>query len=267
MCEPWLIDRLADDLQRLGLGTGNLVMVHASLRAVGPVDGGAGGLLDAIESVIGPTGTMLMMVSARDDASWVNEQPEHERATLLAGTEPFDARRAPSDPDNGALAEVFRCRPGAVPSDHPEGRFVASGRLAAALTTDVPWDDYYGPGSPLERLVDHGGLVLRLGADLDTVTLLHLAEYLVGLPDKRRVRRHRLVATPDGTQVRVVECLDDSDGIVDHPGEDYFAVILRAYLATGRARVGTVGSATSELLAARDLVPFGVAWMVANLGR
>ena len=267
MAEPWPVDRLADDLRGLGLATDDLVMVHASLRAVGAVDGGADGLLDAIESVISPSGTVLMMVSARDDASWVNEQPEHERASLLAGTEPFDARLSPSDPDNGALAEVFRCRPGGFASDHPEGRFVASGRLAAALTANVPWDDYYGPGSPLERLVDHGGRVLRLGADLDTVTLLHLAEYLVVLPEKRRVRRHRLVATPDEPRVRVVECLDDCDGIVDHPGEDYFAIILRAYLATGRARVGVIGSATSELVDAHDLVAFAVAWMAANLGR
>ena len=267
MAEQWPIDRLANDLQRLGLATGDVVMVHASLRAVGPVDGGGDGLLDAIESVVGPSGTVLMMVSALDDASWVNERPEHERAALLAGTEPFDARRSPSDPDNGALAEVFRRRPRAAASDHPEGRFVASGRLAIAFTANVPWDDYYGPGSPLERLVDHGGLVLRLGADLDTVTLLHLAEYLVVLPEKRRVRRHRLVAASDGPRVRVVECLDDSDGIVDHPGEDYFAIILRAYLATGRARVGAVGSAMSELLDAHDLVAFAVAWMAANLGR
>ena len=80
--------------------------------------------------------------------------------------------------------------------------------------------------------------MLRLGADLDTVTLLHLAEQLVPLADKRRVRRHRRVVGPAGPTTRVVETFDDSAGIVDHPGEDYFAVITRAYLAEGRARTG-----------------------------
>jgi hypothetical protein len=37
---------------------------------------------------------------------------------------------------------------------------------------------------------------------------------------------------------RVVDCLDDEHGIVDWPGEDYFATILRDYLATSRAKQG-----------------------------
>ena len=106
--------------------------------------------------------------------------------------------------------------------------------------------------------------MLRLGADLDTVTLTHYAEYLVPLPDKRRIRRHRLVTTPHGPQVRVVEALDDSEGIVDYPGEDYFATILSDYLRTGRGRVGTVGTARSELIEATDFVEFAVEWMIQH---
>ena len=171
----------------------------------------------------------------------------------------------PADPDIGVFAEVFRTRPRTKVSDHPEGRFAASGALADRLLDDVPWDDYYGPGSPLERFVQAGGRVLRLGADLDTVTLLHYAEYLAPVPSKRRVRRHRLVKGREGPEVRVVECLDDSDGIVDYPGEDYFAVILREYLATGRASTGFVGRATSELIEAADVVEFAVSWMAEHL--
>jgi aminoglycoside N3'-acetyltransferase len=133
------------------------------------------------------------------------------------------------------------------------------------LLDDVPWDDYYGPGSPLERFVQADGRVLRLGADLDTLTLIHYAEYLAPIPSKRRVRRHRLVKGRERPEIRVVDCLDDSDGIVDHPGEDYFAVILREYLATGRASIGFVGRATSELIEAADVVEFSVCWMSEHL--
>jgi aminoglycoside 3-N-acetyltransferase len=79
------------------------------------------------------------------------------------------------------------------------------------------------------------------------------------------VRRHHMVPGPYGPEVRAVESLDDSDGIVDHPGDDYFATILRAYLATGRAATGTVGQASSELLDGPDLVTFAVAWMAEHL--
>jgi aminoglycoside N3'-acetyltransferase len=206
-----------------------------------------------------------MTLGARDDRGWVNERPEADRPRLLEGAEPFDHLSTPADPDVGVLAEVFRTHPATLVSDHPEGRFGASGPMAAQLVEQVPWDDYYGPGSPLERLVEAGGRVLRLGADLDTLTLLHYAEYLTHVPSKRRVRRHRLVATAGGPQLRVVECLDDSDGIVEHPGEDYFAVILRHYLATGRASVGAVGGAVSQLIDAADVVDHGVAWMAEHL--
>ena len=262
----WSIKQLTADLQRLGVATGDLLMVHASLRAIGPVACGAEGVIDALEATAGPTGTLFMTLGARDDWSWVNDRPESERPELLRGTEPFDCLVAPADPDIGVLAEVFRTRARTRVSDHPEGRFGASGPLAGRLLDDVPWHDYYGPGSPLDRFVQAGGRVLRLGADLDTLTVLHYAEYLAPVATKRRVRRHRLVKGREHPEVRVVECLDDSDGIVDYPGEDYFAVILREYFAGGRAATGLVGGATSELIEAADVVEFGVAWMTEHLG-
>ena len=71
------------------------------------------------------------------------------------------------------------------------------------------------------------------------------------------------VATAE-PECRVVETWDDEDGIVEYPGEDYFAQILRAYLATGRGSRGLVGSASSELIDAGDIVAFGVSWMVEH---
>jgi aminoglycoside N3'-acetyltransferase len=263
--EPRTVAEIAADLRGLGIEAGDVVMVHASLRAIGPVVSGADGVIDALVEAIGPSGTVLVNTGVRDDLAWVNERPEDERADLLAGSEPFDHLTTPADPDNGVLAEVFRTRTGTVVSDHPEGRFGATGRDAEGLVADVPWDDYYGPGSPLERLVEARGKVLRLGADPDTVTLIHYAEQLVDIAGKRRVRRHRVVRGADGPQLRVIETFDDSDGIVDHPGEDYFITILREYLATGRAAIGVVGDAPSQLLDAGDLVTFSIAWMAEHL--
>jgi aminoglycoside N3'-acetyltransferase len=241
--------RLATDLGVLGVGEGDVVMVHASLRALGPVNGGAAGVVQALELALGSSGTLLMNLGAQE------------------GAHPFDKDTTPADPDVGVLAEVFRQLPGTVVNDHPDARFGARGRLAGALLAEpLPWNDYYGPGSILERFVLAGGKVLRLGADPDTVTLLHLAEYRVDLPAKRRVVRHHEVRTPSGSAaVRAVSCLDDTDGIVDWPGEDYFAVILGDYLDQGRGCTGRVGAARSELLDAADLVEHAVTWMGKNL--
>jgi aminoglycoside N3'-acetyltransferase len=260
---------IARDLRELGVRLGDALMVHASLRRIGPVEGGADGVIDAIREAIGPHGTMLMTLGARDDWAWVNERPEDERPALLADALPFDARSTPADPDVGVLAEIFRRRPETRVSDHPEGRFGAAGPLARAWLAQVPWHDYYGPGSPLDALVRAGGRVLRLGPDPATTTLLHYAEYLVPLEHKRRVRRHRLVrrAADGGSEVRVVASLDDSDGIAPYlPGRDYFADLLDDYLALDRARAGRVGDAPSELVEAGDLVDFAVTWMAGHLG-
>lgn len=241
-------------------------MVHASLRAIGPVEGGVSGVLDALDAAVGPDGTLMMTLGARNDWSWVDQHPESERERLLADAPPFDALRTPAQPDVGYLAEAFRQRPGTLVTNHPEGRFGARGRQAEALLADPPWNDYYGPGSPLDHAWRAGVRVLRLGADPGTVTLLHLAEYLVELPSKRRVRRYDRVLGPHGPEVRTVECLDDEFGIVDMGGEDYFALILRDYLAQGRGRTGRVGHAVSELLEGPDFVSFGVQWMAEHLG-
>lgn len=258
---------LASQLRELGVEAGDVLMVHASLRAVGPVEGGAAGVASALEAAVGPPGTLVMNLGARDDFDWVNSRPEGERPSLLRAAPAFDKDRTAADPDVGVLAEVFRQQPGTVVNDHPDGRFGARGRLAVALLAEpLPWDDPYGPGSVLERLVLAGAKVLRLGADPDTVTLLHLAEYYADLPFKRRVRRHHKVLLPDGTAaVRAVTCLDDTEGIVERDGEDYFATILHDYLARGRAARGRVGGARAELIDAADFVRHGASWMTRHL--
>lgn len=255
------VANLVEELHRLGVCPGDTLMVHASLRRLGPVEGGHAGVVRAIDAALGPAGTWMMVLGARDDMDWVNERPEPERAALLTGTEPFDPLRTPAQQDVGWLAELFRQQPGTLVSDHPEGRFGARGARAAALLDNPPWHDYYGDGSALDRFERLGGRVLRLGADDDTVTLLHLAEFRARLPSKRRVRRHRIVPGSTGPEIRVVETFDDSDGVVDWDGPDYFGVILREYRATGRGRSGIVGNASSELLAASDLLAFGIAWL------
>jgi len=249
---------------------GDLVMVHASLRKLGLAraivgDGGADLILDALDAAVGPDGTLMMVLGTDYPMDCVYERPAEERAALLAGSPPFDYLNAPVLPEVGWLAEAFRRRQGTIVSDNPSGRFGARGRRADTLMADAPWHDYYGPGSPLEKLCDWGGRILRMGANPDTVTALHFAEYLAVLPDKRRTRWDYVIDGRRGPRHVWVDCLDDLDGIVHREGEDYFALILGAYLALGRHREGRIGAAHSELIDAADIVRFGARWIEENL--
>ncbi|WP_045369972.1 aminoglycoside N(3)-acetyltransferase [Methyloceanibacter caenitepidi] len=261
------MERLGRDLVALGVAPGDTLMLHVSLRAIGSIENGPDGLLAALTAAVGPDGTLLMILSADIAHDWVNKRPEAERAALLADAPVFDPLEAPAFSEVGFFADVFRTAPGTRVTDNPSGRFGARGLLAETLLRDAPWHDYYGPGSPLERLCEAGGKILRIGANPDTTTVLHYAEYLADVPGKRRVRRHYRCQGAGGPVIRAVECLDDEDGIVLVDGEDYFACILKVYLALGRARRGQVGNAPAELIDANDITTFGARWMTETFAR
>ena len=109
-----------------------------------------------------------------------------------------------------------------------------------------------------------GGRVLLLGSQPENVTLLHFAEYLAEVPDKRSVRYPEIVQVDGERRVVEVAALDNSRGIVDWP-EDYFATITTAYVAARGLAPRPVGAAPSFLLDARDLAQFGADWMECNL--
>src|SRR5436309_7934876 len=101
--QPLTADDLIAHLRRLGVRAGDVVMVHASLRAIGPVEGGAATVVGAIDAAVGPEGTVMMTLGARDDFDWVNKHPEPEREKLLADTVPFDHLRTPASREVGTL--------------------------------------------------------------------------------------------------------------------------------------------------------------------
>ena len=106
---------LRDDLRRLGVRPGDLVMVHASLRKIGLArteygEGGAEALLDALDVAVGPAGTLMMVLGSHYPLDWVNRRPVAERAALLAGTEPLDPASVGAVPEVGWMAEAFRRR-------------------------------------------------------------------------------------------------------------------------------------------------------------
>ena len=246
---------LAAQLRTLGLAPGDTVMVHASVRAVGPVAGGPDQIHLAISDAIGTEGTLLMYASCPqyyDEVGRGTLAPELE-AELRDKLPPFDALTARAARDNGALVELLRTWPGSRVNEHVV-RFVASGARADQLLAPQPWDFAYGAGSALERLLALDGKILMLGADHDTATFLHYTEHVGDFPGKR-VIRYQVPVLERGERVwRWTAEVDTSDGGAHaHWPERFFAKIVDGHLrATGNGG-GRIGDAPSWLMSARAL--------------
>ena len=169
------------------------------------------------------------------------------------------------------MPERIRTWPGAHRSFHPEASFVAIGARAAWLTADHPQDEGYGAASPFARLGEAGGQVLLLGAPLETLTILHHAEGIADVPDKRLVTFRVLVGEDGAVTEREYTDIDTSRGAVpyeqlDLGGKEDFHVIGTEALDAGIGVRGHVGAADCHLFDAAPLTAFGAAWIEERFG-
>ena len=257
--------QLAADLRALGLTRGDVVMVHASLRAIGEVAGGPDEVHLAIKDVVSEDGALIMYAScpAYVDEIGRGELTPEQEAELEEKMPPFDPYTARSSRDNGALVELLRTYPGSRVNPHVV-RFVVWGTHADYLMSHQPWNYAFGRGSLLERFVALDGKILMLGSDHDTVTFLHYAEHIGDFPGKR-VARFKVPWLENGERVwREVEEFDTaSAGVHANWSARFFADVVDAYLRAAGNDGGLVGNASSYLLSARGLLNFALPVMTA----
>lgn len=262
--------RLAGDLRALGLRAGGVAIVHTRMSALGWVVGGSETVVRALLDALGGDGTLVAYVSWEEHVYHAGDWPQAHRDAYLAAPPAFDVATAEAARDHGRIPERLRTWPGAEHSAHPEAGVVAVGPLARELTTAHPQDDAYGADSPFARLVARDGQVLILGAPLETTTLLHHAEAIARVADKRRVTYRIPIVGPDGVVEREFDDIETSEGAFPYErlglDADPFEVIARAALAAGIGVSGRVGEAQSHLFGARALTAFAVAWMEERFG-
>jgi aminoglycoside 3-N-acetyltransferase len=250
--------QLTSDLRSLGITPGDVVMAHASVRAVGEVAGGPDEIHLALKDALTAEGTLLMFAGCPRYVDEVGRGSltSKEEAEILEKLPPFDPEVARSARDHGVLVEFLRTYPGARVNHHV-ARFVAWGRQAAHLLSSQPWDYAFGHESALDRLVALDGKVLLLGSDHDAVTFLHYVEHVAEIPDKR-VARFKVPVVENGVRVwRDMAEFDTSD-IGVHPNwpDRFFARIVNGFLRASGNVGGKVGDAPSYLVRARGLLDF-----------
>lgn len=255
--EPMTRDRLATDLNRLGLRAGDVVLVHSSLKAIGWVCGGSVAVVEALLDVLGPGGTLVVPSHTGENSdpklwrnppvpeSWWPVIREHMPAFDPAVTRTYGI---------GVVPETVRTWPGAVRSEHPLTSFAALGPAAAELMAGHRLDSQLGEASPLAALERVAGKVLLLGAGFDACTAFHLAEYRV--PSPRTAEFGTAMRTANGREwVTFVDVEVDSDD---------FAELGAAYEQAGTVLTGRVGEAECRLFGVREAVEFALGWLRAN---
>lgn len=153
-------------LDSLGLDGTQNVIVHASLRSFGQLEGGARTVVDELER---RTSTLVA--------------PAFTYATLLS--RPSSPVRASFNRDSRVSRDIGRVpqemveRAAARRSFHPALSFVAPGqeaeRVTAAQTLDSPYQ-------PIGALYDLDGYALLMGVDFGSNTTVHYGEHLAGMP-------------------------------------------------------------------------------------
>lgn len=267
--EMLTFDSAISALKALGIAYGDTVMVHASLRKIGPVENGPITIAGALQDVVGPAGTITAYVS------W--EHSPYERTLggkrMSADEErdwpPF-GRLSPPYSGFGALNSFLLSLDGARRSLHPDASILAVGAHADWIIEPHVLGSGYGPGSPIERILELDAKVLLLGAPLDAVTVLHYAEAVARIPNKRLVTYWAPQCEADGSTRWVQVHEPDSNGIADifasGEGADAVEAIATAFVNQGRAAKGYFGQADAVVLSASDIVDFGTSYLETLLG-
>jgi aminoglycoside 3-N-acetyltransferase len=256
--------QLTADIRTLGVVPGDVVMVHASVRAVGYIAGGPDEIHLVLKDALTPDGTLMMYAGCPryyDEVGRGNLSREEE-AEVLEKLPAFDAATARADQSNGTLVEFLRSYPGSRVNDHV-ARFVVWGKHAEFLISRQPWDYAFGHDSALERFVELNGKILLLGADHYTVTFLHYAEHIVDIPGKR-VARFTVPVRENGVRVwRDMEEFNTAgDGVHANWPDRFFAELTDGYLAQTSSQGGEVGNAECYLVSARGLLDFALPIMI-----
>jgi aminoglycoside 3-N-acetyltransferase len=249
---------IARDLRALGLTDGRTLLVHASLRSMGWVDGGAATVVAALGESLGSRGTLVVPATTSDNSDSSRDHlariagltPEQVKAYRDA-MPPFDRARTPAQ-GVGRIAEELRTSPGAVRSAHPQSSFAAIGPLARFLMSRHRLACHLGEDSPLGKLYSLGAWVLMLGVGYQACTALHLAEYrYTPSPPKRT---YRCVVNYRGRR----EWRSYRDVVLDDSDFTAIGALIDKEVA---GRHGYVGKAECRLMPMREVVDCATVWM------
>ncbi|MBQ7383669.1 MAG: AAC(3) family N-acetyltransferase [Clostridia bacterium] len=155
-------------LRNVGIKPDDTVIVHTSMRALGEVEGGCDGLIDAFCSYLSDG---LFVVPTHTWNNVTAENPVYDVRTTL--------------PCIGALPSVAAFRPDGVRSLHPTHSVAAFGKRAREFVSGEERATSPCPvGGVWARLYDEGAKILLLGVKLNRNTYIHAVDEMLDIPNR-----------------------------------------------------------------------------------
>jgi aminoglycoside 3-N-acetyltransferase len=249
--------QLVRDFRRLGVKPGQTLLVHASLRSLGWVSGGAGAVVSALRQALGPEGNIV--VPASTETNSLTSRKHRERIAQMTANQAERYReempafdKVATKSGAGAIAEKIRKSEGAVRSDHPQSSFAAIGPEATYLMADHELHSHLGDDSPLAKLYEMDALILMIGVGYRSCTAFHLAEYRYR-PELAK-QTYECVVNIDGKR----QWIAYQDVVLDDREFENIGKSLEVEMAMD---LGHVGNAECRLMSLSNAVDFAVKWM------
>lgn len=254
--EPVTQYDIVDGLRGLGVRSGDVVLVHASMRSMGFVVGGAQTVVEALLETVGPGGTLVVPTHSpawSEPSHWMGDDtPESWVDRVRDNTPAFHPGRTPTI-GMGAVSECVRHWPGFRRSWHPRASFGALGPRAEEVLADHALTSGLGEQSPLAKLYDLDASVVLVGVGHECSSVLHLSEHRAAWPAKRWLDQGAAVLVDGERQWVAWRELDDDSSD--------FPEIGAALAAAGAETFGHVGHAECRRFRVRDAVDTGVSWI------
>ena len=219
-------DEIIRGLRKLGLGSGDLVTLHSSLKSLGRVEGGGHAVIRALLEVLGPQGTILM--------------PAFTFPLKSQDSPVFDVRETPSC--IGLVPELFRREYATHRSIHLSHSYAAAGPLAQELTVHPLEITPCGEDSPLGKFVRRDGKILLMGVGYNSCTAFHVAE------EQMKAPYMTFHVNPKAKYRINGEVFPLPSKILDRTFSYDFTVMKDEFRAQGIIQEGKIGEAAAALL-------------------
>jgi len=161
-------EQLKKQIEALGIKSTDTVVIHTSMKAIGDVEGGPDGLIDAFCEYLSD-GLFLV--------------PTHTWADVTADNPYYDVRT--SVPNIGLIPRTAAFRKDGIRSLHPTHSVWAHGKRAAEF---IAGEEYAASPAPTggcwDRMADWNAKILLIGVTNTKNTFIHSIDERAALPDR-----------------------------------------------------------------------------------